>query len=74
MITYLCKCGKSIAWSADGIRPCQVCDECGSTLSCNGDYVEPEPHEWKLQYNVNSGKPDHKRCVKCGKYKKLKKE
>lgn len=66
MIGYRCKCGSVIVSSSMGVRDCEGCDKCNTTLAFHPDYHKPrEPHEWKDRYNQNTGKP-YKVCNKCG--------
>lgn len=62
-----CKCGKCEAWvSGMPLHACDVCDECGTPLAYPGMvHPEPIPHDWKVKYNENTGKPAHERCSRC---------
>lgn len=70
---FRCKCGACEAWSTYGPpKPCCVCDKCGSTFAGNkNNHLPPEEHSWKLQYNVNTGKPESQICRKCYERRKL---
>ena len=62
---YRCKCGKREAWSSMGVRDCQGCSECGTTLAQHPDYhKDTAPHEWVKRYNQNTGKP-YMVCENC---------
>jgi len=44
---------------------CQGCTECNTTFAHHPDYhKELQPHNWKIVYNENTGKP-YKRCKDC---------
>jgi len=65
MRTVRCKCGKRVGWTSDSFQDCQGCPECGTTYAGHPDNHKPlQPHEWKIMYNQNTGKP-YKRCKKC---------
>lgn len=68
MRTSNCKCGKS-TYFGSGMTPhdCEGCDECNTTY---GFHKERKPHDWKKQYNVNTGKLSHKICKVCYERKK----
>lgn len=75
MKTYACECEKCIAWSTDGPpAPCCVCKECGTTIDGPGFHRAIEQHEYKIKYNEDTGKPSHKRCVKCNRRENLTEE
>jgi len=64
---FRCKCGSRTAWSSMGVQTCEVCEECGSTLAESPDtHLEPTEHQWKTQFNQDTGKPEHERCRVCG--------
>lgn len=66
MMHYRCKCGKSKAFGSDHPRPCQGCHECGTTLAMHPDHHKAvEPHDLKLYYSQQTGKPSHYRCKLC---------
>lgn len=61
-----CQCGKAEMWTTDAPRPCQGCDECGTTFAGSPDgHKQREPHQWKPQFNQNTGKPDRPYCAVC---------
>jgi len=64
---FRCKCGSRTAWSSMGVQTCEVCEECGSTLAESPDtHLEPTEHQWKTQFNQDTGKPEYERCRVCG--------
>lgn len=67
MRQWQCKCGNLLCFGSDSPKACQVCEKCGTTAlrGIDGDFVESEEHEWKQQYDRNTGKPSRKVCVKC---------
>lgn len=72
MITYRCKCGESIWYSSMGFADCEVCEKCGSTPATHPDgHADPEPHDFVLRYNEETGKASHYICTKCYKKKTL---
>lgn len=59
---YTCKCGKC-EYFGSGMtpQPCQGCEDCGTNY-----FKEPlQPHEWKPQYNRDTGEPDRPYCTRC---------
>lgn len=62
MLLYTCKCGKA-EYYASGMSPqdCEGCDECGTNYR-----KQPLiPHDWKEQFDRNTGKPDRPICRRC---------
>jgi hypothetical protein len=62
MMTWSCKCGKA-EYFGSGMTPldCEGCEECGTNYR-----KEPiKPHNLKLKYNEDTGKPSHNKCVCC---------
>jgi hypothetical protein len=69
---YRCKCGDAVAWSSMGTYPCEGCEKCNTTLEQHPDHHRtPEPHDWQLKYDENTGKPSYYRCTVCCKRKEL---
>lgn len=67
-MNYLrCKCGKCQMWeSGMNPQPCEGCTECNTTFAWGPDYHdELQPHEWKQQYDQNTGKPNGAVCTRC---------
>lgn len=64
---YRCKCGKSEYYGSGMTpQPCEGCDECGTTYATRADdHKERAPHDWKPQFNENTGKPDRPLCRVC---------
>ena len=63
---YRCKCGKSELLTTDYPQPCMGCNECGTTFAQNtNEHKERVPHEWKLEFNRDTGKPDRRICKRC---------
>ena len=67
MLTAYCKCGKMQAWTSGMVlHACDVCDECGSPLAYPGMlHQEPIPHDWKIRYSEDTGKPLYEMCSRC---------
>ncbi len=67
MTYYRCKCGHREFWGSGMCpQPCQTCSKCGSTLAtCRENLKEPIPHQWKKQFNVNTGLPSRPICERC---------
>jgi hypothetical protein len=62
---YRCRCGKCTAFGSMPPYKCSGCDECNTTLEQHPDHhTVPEPHEYKTQYNQNTGEP-YERCNWC---------
>lgn len=62
MILYTCQCGKA-EYYASGMMPqsCEGCAECGTNFN-----KEPlQPHDWRPQFNHDTGKPDRPVCNRC---------
>lgn len=62
-----CKCGKCESWES-GMAPadCSGCEECGTTFSGHPDGHKPLiPHDWRPQFDRNTGKPDRPMCTRC---------
>lgn len=65
MIGYRCKCGAVTCSSSMGVRDCEGCTKCNTTLAAHLDlHKQLQPHDWKTYYNQNTGKP-YKRCKNC---------
>jgi len=65
MRTLRCKCGDKMAWTSDNFQDCQGCEICQTTYSGHPNNHKPlQPHEWKIMYNENTGKP-YKMCKNC---------
>lgn len=67
MIYWRCKCGKA-EYFESGMAPqdCQGCDECGTTYATTPDGHELKiPHDWKPQFDHNTGKPARPLCRRC---------
>ena len=67
MIYRKCKCGKAERWdTGEVVHPCQGCEECRTTFASNPkDHLPLEPHDWKPQYDQNTGKLKRRRCRLC---------
>ena len=64
---YRCQCGKAEYFDS-GMPPqdCQGCDECGTTYAQHPDLHKRRiPHDWKPQFNRDTGKPDRGYCRRC---------
>lgn len=64
---YRCKCGKA-QYFASGMVPqdCEGCDECGTTYALiSTGHKERIPHDWKPQFNRDTGEPDRAICRRC---------
>jgi len=49
-----------------GVRDCQVCPECGSTMAEDpSSHMEPGDHEWEIGYSERNGDPKWWICQKC---------
>lgn len=67
-----CKCGRITSWGSIGSSKCDGCSDCNTTLAQHPDYHEElMPHDLKIQYNVDTGKPDHYICRSCYRHIKL---
>jgi hypothetical protein len=67
MIYWRCKCGKAESWES-GMPPqdCQGCDKCGTTLATGpSGHKDRIPHDWKPQFNSDTGAPDRPICRRC---------
>ena len=65
---YKCECGKREFWgSGMNPQPCEVCDECGTTMikKLDGTYVDSMPHDYRQKYDVDTGKPKYRICNRC---------
>lgn len=56
-----CKCGALQAFGSDPPEPCVVCSRCNT----NAFKKEPEPHDFRIQHDVNTGEPKYSMCIKC---------
>lgn len=67
MIYRKCKCGKCERWdSGETVHPCQGCDECETTFAAHPDDHRPlKPHDWKPQFDRNTGNPSRRICRRC---------
>lgn len=63
---YRCKCGKAESWrSGMEVQDCEGCTECGTTYAQDKDDHQPlAQHDWKPQFDQNTGKPDRPYCRK----------
>lgn len=67
MLQYRCKCGES-TYFGSGMAPhdCEGCDKCNTTYAFRPvDHKERKPHDYKKQYNVNTGELSHYICKVC---------
>lgn len=63
---YRCKCGGSTSWTTMGVRRCQLCPKCGSDLAQGPDgHREPEPHQWRPQFDPHTGARAPDVCINC---------
>jgi hypothetical protein len=47
-------------------QDCEGCDECGTTYATHPDGHKPRiEHDWKPQFNRNTGEPDRPYCRRC---------
>lgn len=66
MKSYRCECGETKLSTTDAVQPCMGCDECGTTFAQSPkDHRPREPHDWKPQFNRNTGEPDRPYCRRC---------
>ena len=68
MLFARCRCGKRHHWDS-GMPPvpCQICKNCGSTLSYSPNgHVNSVPHEYEWRYNRYTGKKEYMECTLCG--------
>ena len=70
---WQCKCGKKKRFeSGMAPRDCQGCDECGTTYAQSPKGHKPKaPHNFKIEYDINTGKPKRRRCIHCHRGEKL---
>ena len=62
MTHWECKCGKA-EYFGSGMTPkdCDGCEDCKTNYR-----KEPiKPHNLKMKYNENTGKPSHYKCKDC---------
>ena len=65
MQNWRCKCGESTAFGSMWPQDCEGCNQCNTTYAQHPDHHKiREPHEWKIRYNENTGKP-YQMCNKC---------
>ena len=64
---HQCKCGKRQYFESGMLpQPCQGCDECNTTLTTRPDrHKTPEPHDFVIRYDSNTGKPKRLMCQRC---------
>lgn len=62
MLYWECACGKCQYWgSGMSPQPCQGCEECGTNYS-----KKPlEEHDWKPQFDSDTGEPTRPYCRRC---------
>lgn len=47
-------------------QECEGCEECGTTYGAGpGDHKPLIPHDWKPQFNRDTGEPDRPICRRC---------
>lgn len=67
-----CKCGKSEAWTTDGMKPCQGCRDCGTTYAGSPEGHKPlEPHAFVIRYDSATGEPSKRMCTNCHQFAPL---
>lgn len=67
-----CKCGKAERWdTGEAVRPCEGCTLCQTTYAgWRGGHGPLEPHDWKPQFNRDTGQEDGAVCTRCHKHKR----
>ena len=62
MNVHRCECGEMRFYASGIATPmCAKCELCGTTFGGG----EPKPHDWRVLYNQNTGKP-YSECRACG--------
>jgi len=67
-----CQCGKVESRSSQGHRPCEGCEDCGTTFAQNpNDHKKKEPHGWVTRTTLEDGVQVENRtyCKNCFKSK-----
>lgn len=62
-----CECGACERWdTGEMVHPCQGCAKCQTTYATRRDDHRPlQPHNWKPQFDRNTGLPSRRMCADC---------